>query len=163
MFLNVHLIRKADDYALQRCEVAEVVEISHEEFNELKSNPLQDYSFVAENKDKLEYENVSTVPCIMFLDRDGDDGVLVDPQGYDYARYSAYISNARQLCRLGQYPALDDYNRDMQSLVDHYVSEVLNEQKDGQATLSLSDVGDYYQSEYQSFLDHEPRPTHEKS
>ena len=88
--------------------------------------------------------------------------VLVDPQGYDYARYSAYISNARQLCRLGQYPALDDYNRDMQSLVDHYVSEVLNEQKDGQATLSLSDVGDYYQSEYQSFLDHEPRPTHEK-
>ena len=163
MFLNVHLIRKADDYALQRCEVAEVVEISHEEFNELKSNPLQDYSFIAENKDKLEYENVSTVPCIMFLDRDGDDGVLVDPQGYDYARYSAYISNARQLCRLGRYPALDDYNRDMQSLVDHYVSEVLNEQKDGQATLSLSDVGDYYQSEYQSFLDHEPRPTHEKS
>ena len=53
----------------------------------------------------------------MFLDSDGDDGVLVDPQGYDYARYSAYISNARQLCRLGQYPALDDYNRDMQSLV----------------------------------------------
>ena len=83
MFLNVHLIRKADDYALQRCEVAEVVEISHEEFNELKSNPLQDYSFIAENKDKLEYENVSTVPCIMFLDSDGDDGVLVDPQGYD--------------------------------------------------------------------------------
>ena len=40
MFLNVHLIRKADDYALQRCEVAEVVEISHDEFNELKCNPL---------------------------------------------------------------------------------------------------------------------------
>ena len=155
MFLNVHLIRKADDYALQRCEVAEVVEISHEEFNELKSNPLQDYSFIAENKDKLEYENVSTVPCIMFLDSDGDDGVLADPQGYDYARYSAYISNARQLCRLGQYPALDDYNRDMQSLADHYVSEVLSEQKDGQAILSLSAVGDYYQSEYQGFLDHE--------
>ena len=68
MFLNVHLIRKADDYALQRCEVAEVVEISHDEFNELKCNPLKDYSFIAENKDKLEYENVSTVPCIMFLD-----------------------------------------------------------------------------------------------
>ena len=80
MFLNVHLIRKADDYALQRCEVAEVVEISHDEFNELKCNPLKDYSFIAENKDKLEYENVSTVPCIMFLDRDGDDGVLC-PRG----------------------------------------------------------------------------------
>ena len=155
MFLNVHLIRKADDYALQRCEVAEVVEISHEEFNELKCNPLMDYSFITENKDKLEYENVSTVPCIMFIDGDGDDGILVDPQGYDYARYSAYISNARQLCRLGQYPALDDYNRDMQSLVDHYVSEVLSEQRDEQAILSLSAVGDYYQSEYQGFLDHE--------
>ena len=155
MFLNVHLIRKADDYALQRCEVAEVVEISHEDFNELKCNPLKDYSFITENKDKLEYENVSTVPCIMFIDGDGDDGILVDPQGYDYARYSAYISNARQLCRLGQYPSLDDYNRDMQSLVEHYVSEVLSEQKDGQAILSLSAVGDYYQSEYQGFLDHE--------
>ena len=55
MFLNVHLIRKADDYALQRCEVAEVVEISHEEFNELKCNPFQDYNFISNNKDKLKY------------------------------------------------------------------------------------------------------------
>lgn len=155
MILNVHLIRKADDYALHRCEIAEVVEISHEDFNELKYNPLRDYGFISEYKDKLEYGNASTIPCVMFLDSEGDDGILVDPQGYNYARYSAYVSNARQLCRLGQYPSLEESNSDLESLVDHYVRDVLSEQKDGQATLSLSAVGDYYQSEYQGFLDHE--------
>lgn len=155
MILNVHLIRKADDYALHRCEVAKVVEISHGDFNELKCNPLKDYDFISEYKDKFEYGNTSTIPCVMFLDSEGDDGILVDPQGYDYARYSAYVSNARQLCRLGQYPSLEESNKDMESLVEHYAKEVLNTHRDGQATLSLSDVGDYYQSEYQGFLDHE--------
>ena len=155
MFLNVNLIRKANDYALSRCEVAEIVELSHEQFNNLKYYPLQDHSFINENKDKLEYKSPSTIQCIMFLDGDGDDGILVDPQGYDYARYSAYISNARQLCRLGQYPSLDDSNRDMESLVEHFVRETLESQSEGEFTLSLSDVSDYYQSEHHGFLDHE--------
>ncbi|MFR1480928.1 MAG: DUF6329 domain-containing protein [Hydrogeniiclostridium mannosilyticum] len=29
--------------------------------------------------------------------RGGKDGFLVDPQGYNYARYSAFVPNARSL------------------------------------------------------------------
>lgn len=155
MILNVHLNRKPTEYGLSRCNVAHIVELSHDDFIKLKSRPLDDYRFITDNKDKLEYDNSNTRQCIMFLNGEGEDGILVDPQGYDYARYSAYISNAQQLCRLGQYPSLDDSNRDMESLVEHYVREVMETHSEGEATLSLSDVGDYYQSEYQGFLDHE--------
>ncbi|WP_407384099.1 DUF6329 domain-containing protein [Ruminococcus sp.] len=155
MILNVHLNNKPTEYGLSRCNVAQIVELTHDEFITLKSRPLDYYDFITDNKDKLQYDNSNIRQCIMFLDGDGDDGILVDPQGYDYARYSAYIPNSRQLCRLGQYPSLDEHNRDMESLVNHYVREVIDSQSEGEVTLSLSDVGDYYQSEYQGFLDHE--------
>ena len=33
----------------------------------------------------------------LILDAEGKDGFLVDPQGYNYARYSAFVPNARSL------------------------------------------------------------------
>ena len=35
--------------------------------------------------------------CLLILDAGGMDGFLVDPQGYNYARYSAFVPNARSL------------------------------------------------------------------
>jgi hypothetical protein len=35
--------------------------------------------------------------CLLILDAEGMDGFLVDPQGYNYARYSAFVPNARSL------------------------------------------------------------------
>ena len=37
-----------------------------------------------------------------------DDGILVDPQGYDYARYTAYIPMARQLFQNEQVESEDE-------------------------------------------------------
>ena len=37
-----------------------------------------------------------------------DDGILVDPQGYDYARYTAYIPMARQLFQNEQMESEDE-------------------------------------------------------
>lgn len=34
---------------------------------------------------------------MLLLSKTGDDGILVDTQGYDYPRYSAFIPNARQI------------------------------------------------------------------
>ena len=38
--------------------------------------------------------------CLLYtsiLDADGTDGFLVDPQGHNYARYGAFVPNARSL------------------------------------------------------------------
>ena len=35
--------------------------------------------------------------CVLLLSKTGNDGILVDTQGYDYPRYSAFIPNARQI------------------------------------------------------------------
>ena len=37
-----------------------------------------------------------------------DDGIVVDPQGYDYARYTAYIPMARQLFQNEQMESEDE-------------------------------------------------------
>lgn len=37
-----------------------------------------------------------------------DDGILVDPQGYDYARYTAYVPMVRQLFQNKQVESEDE-------------------------------------------------------
>ncbi len=153
--LNTILHNKMERWEYDRCQVDKTIELPHSEFEHFRRNTLADYDFISNSLDDLPTTNDNTRHCIMVLDEEADDGILVDPQGYDYARYSAYVPNARQLCRLGQYSSLEDMNREMGELVEHYTKEVLQIQSEGQVTLSLSDVGDYYQSEYQGFLDHE--------
>ena len=48
------------------------------------------------------------IPCMLVLGEGVDDGILVDPQGYDYARYTAYIPMARQLFQNEQMESEDE-------------------------------------------------------
>ena len=140
MILNVHLNRKPTEYGLSRCNVAHIVELSHDDFIMLKSRPLDDYSFITDNKDKLQYDNSNTRQCIMFLDGEGDDGILVDPQGYSYPRYSAYVPNAKQLLAMEQYPSLQAYVQDMMDVVEEVTQLAVNSQENGEFHSDLSDI-----------------------
>ena len=40
---------------------------------------------------------LSTIHCLLVYDRKRRDGILVDCQGCDYARYAAYVPDRKQL------------------------------------------------------------------
>lgn len=143
MILNVHLNSKVTDYDLSRCYVAVVVELSGDDFRCLQDKPLDYYDFITGNLDKLQPDNSNIHKCIMLLNEENDDGILVDPQGYNYARYSAYIPNAKQLVQL-QYPCLEEFNDRMRRAVDKYVGLALENQKDGKYTFDINDVNREY-------------------
>ena len=50
----------------------------------------------AENKNAIRHDEDAR-HCLLILDAEGKDGFLVDPQGHNYARYSAFVPNARSL------------------------------------------------------------------
>lgn len=52
--------------------------------------------FIVGNKNTIRHDDDAR-HCLLVLDADGTDGFLVDPQGYNYARYSAFVPNARSL------------------------------------------------------------------
>lgn len=73
-----------------------VIELPVQRFQQFSRALLVDYDFIAENKNAIQHDDDAR-HCLLILDADGTDGVLVDPQGYNYARYSAFVPNARSL------------------------------------------------------------------
>lgn len=81
----------------------------------------------------------------MALDEAGEDGILIDPQGYSYPRYSAYIPNAKPMLQMEQYPSLQAYAKDMIDTVEEVALLAVNSQQDGEFHSDLSDIENDFQ------------------
>ena len=102
MLINAQLRGKQEEIQPVRCDIVCVVELSTAEFYDLQFNPLADHAFIKEHLRDLKTNEFHSIPCILALGAGVDDGILVDPQGYNYARYTAYIPMARHLLQYEQ-------------------------------------------------------------
>lgn len=140
MILNTPMNRKATDHQPERCQVDVAVTLNHWKFECLRNSTLDDFDFIRDSLDKLPVTNDNTRHCILALDEAGDDGILIDPQGYSYPRYSAYVPNAKQLLAMEQYPSLQAYVQDMVDVVEKVTQLAVNSQENGEFHSDLSDI-----------------------
>ena len=145
--INVPLRSKMERIKYDRCQVEKTVWLPHSEFEHFRMNLMESQDFIKEALPDLIATNDNVRHCIMVLDLASDDGILVDPQGYDYARYSAYIPNARQITQL-KYKSLDEFDDRMRSAVEDYVRLALEEQKDGRYSFYIDDVNREYDNNF---------------
>lgn len=96
MIIQAELKRKQPEYEGEPCSVDKVIELPAQRFQQFSRALLADYDFIAENKTAIQHDEDAR-HCLLILDAEGTDGFLVDPQGYNYARYSAFVPNARSL------------------------------------------------------------------
>ena len=96
MIIQAELRRKQSEYEGEACVVDKVIELPAQRFRQFSRALLTDYDFIAENKNVIRHDEAAR-HCLLILDADGTDGFLVDPQGNNYARYSAFVPNARSL------------------------------------------------------------------
>ena len=96
MIIQAELRRKQSEYEGEACVIDKVIELPAPRFEQFSHALLADYDFIAENKNAIQH-NDNARHCLLILDTDGTGGFLVDPQGYDYARYSAFVPNVRSL------------------------------------------------------------------
>lgn len=106
MYINIPMSYKEMKMSVQRCDVIATVELPYEEFIEFRENLLCDRQFIQEHKDKMFIDSANTAHCLMVLCVDSDDGILVNSEGYGYARYFAYVPYARQIAAMIQYPQI---------------------------------------------------------
>lgn len=140
MIIQAELESTRPDFKPQSCSIDKVVELSSAEFAEFLENPFDGYSFIDEfNAENHRYKNNSQ-PCILVLGKDENDGVLIDTQGYNYARYSAYIPNARSLVNQEQYPSLNTFTDEMRWMVDKYIQKAVDGQIDCQYSIDLNAI-----------------------
>ena len=96
MIIQAELKCKQTGCEAEPCTVDKVIELPSSRFRLFSRALLADYDFIAENKNAVRHDEAAR-HCLLILNAEGTDGFLIDPQGYNYARYSAFIPNARSL------------------------------------------------------------------
>ena len=121
-------------------EIVHTVELPPGEFRKFKEDLLQAQPFIMEHASEMYMDEHGVTHGMLVLCAGIDDGILVNSEGFAYARYAAYLSGARTLSLMNRYPSLHDFCVGMESLVEKYVQQALAGQEDGSFTLSYSDL-----------------------
>ena len=75
-----------DEFAIEK-----VVRITPDEVADLIANPLADRSYVKENKRLMYQDESGTMHCIYIVAEGYDYGILIESEGADYPRYTAFL------------------------------------------------------------------------
>ena len=97
LHFNSTLNHKATDYKPYEICVERVVTLYGRSFEELKNHTLNDNPCIAQCRDLMYIDNDDVAHCLLFLDYDSGDGILVESEGSNYARKSQFVPNARAL------------------------------------------------------------------
>ena len=94
---NSTLNHKQSDYQTHEVVVEKVVTLYGRSFSELKEHLMRDNTYITENRDLMYIDSNDVAHCLLLLDYDSGDGILVESEGSSYARKSQFISNAKAL------------------------------------------------------------------
>lgn len=140
MIINAQFMRKENTFDTEDCVVDKVIELSAHNFNAFRNNMMNDYAFLTENIHVMGFDEDGHRHGVLVLGENCDDGILVDSQGSTYARYSAFIPNARQLLPVLQYELLRDFNTLMSNTVDEAVERAIKNNDEGFFTIKETDL-----------------------
>ena len=86
--------RKEVCFEPSECEIEKVIHLSDSDFARFQQTLLDNYDFLRENADLMRVEDGVT-HCLLVVGETLEDGILVNSEGSDYARYAAYFPNAK--------------------------------------------------------------------
>ena len=141
MKINVPFRRKDTEIEISPCIVEKSIELPANLFEHFFQNLLNDYDFILENTDYMYQDKNGVSHCLLILGEGQNDGILVESEGSAYARYSAFVPNARQLWRQEQKyePALQDFCDRMQTAMNEIIRTAPLHQQNGMLRIPLSD------------------------
>lgn len=96
MNLKIPLQRKPSDFQLSDCLIEKVITLSQAEFDTLVRRPMDSNSHIAEHSAAM-FQDEKGMHCLLVFGEDSPDGLVIEAEGYDYARYAAYLPGARTL------------------------------------------------------------------
>jgi len=103
MTINALIARKPDRFTASPCTVEKVIRLTDADYDFFSKHLLNDFPFIEENK-HLMYCEDDVRHCILVMGESRPDGILVESEGYNYARYAAFVPDAQGLLLLDNLP-----------------------------------------------------------
>ena len=76
-----------------RVEVAKTIELTQAQYQHFFRHLLEDMPFIAENRELMRCNDDGVTCCLLVTTRNIKGGLLIDSQGYNYARYTAEVAD----------------------------------------------------------------------
>ena len=70
--------------------IEKTILLDKQDFTDFSYDLLEDWGFIKENKKSM-FSDMLGEHCLLIMYDGADFGILVQSEGYDYARYTAYI------------------------------------------------------------------------
>lgn len=116
--INVILERKPD-FKFCPAKVEKVIRLGEKDFEKFLQSPMYDQGFIQENTSLMYMDEKGVYHCLLVTGEGRRDGVLVEAEGYGYARYAFYVPDAAALA----YDSLSETGYRIAFLVDMFTRE----------------------------------------
>lgn len=87
--------RKLSEFDTQNCVISGIEIMDENEYKEFSNNLLDDRTFIADRKEEMYTDSAGQKHGLLVLNKDSGDGILINSEGYDYPRYTAFMPNIK--------------------------------------------------------------------
>ena len=131
------IFERKPDFRLRDVVIETAIRLPKEEYEQFLSSPCDSYEFIEKNSKSMHMDEKNGVFYCMLVTGEGyRDGVLVEAEGYPYARYASYVPDATALC----YESLSKVNEILAKAVEEIIEEGTNMTTTGNWTADRSQV-----------------------
>ena len=124
------------DFHFRDFVIEKTVSIPAERFEEMLRHPMKDQDFLKEHHELMRQDGTGVNHCLLVTGKGCPDGLLVESEGYPYARYAAYVPEATAL----RYQSLSKINRELADTVVFIVADGTGQTTGGQWVLSFEEL-----------------------
>lgn len=124
------------DFKFQKAEIEKKVCLPAGEFEEFLRNSLEGLPCIEENIDLMQEDRDGIYHCLLVTGEGRRDGVLVESEGYGYARYASYVPDAAAL----EYDSLSEFGAGLSWLADQMIQTGTDGTRDGNWIFYLDQI-----------------------
>lgn len=136
MYTHANMICKDPKINPEVCQVVAIRELSASRFEHFRTHLLEDQDFISEVAEDLHGADHDGTRCLLVLGEGYPYGILVNSEGFDYARYSGILPHARQM--------VDEH---LDQMAGYCVKEGITHSGDGSWTISFDELYEHFGTE----------------
>lgn len=87
------------------------IKLSYSDYYDLLENPMSDRDYIKEHVEEMYQDESGINHSILVYCDEEPDGVVIESEGYHYARYQGYVNNVHELLETNTYASLDYEDR----------------------------------------------------
>lgn len=125
--------RKIIKMETQPCIIEAIQLMNHFEYSEFSHHLLVDRSFIADKKVDMFTDPYGLTHCILALNEESGDGILIDSSGYDYARYVSFMPNIKAFI-----------NQEITQLADKILQEAAENTSNGSWIVYFEEIAEQH-------------------